>query len=228
LRCNRILLIGASLLMLVIACVVLSQTAIMFDDNVLFTAIFREGRNASKLLKAFAGLLMMNCTIGFAAGFFKWREVVKVFLIAQHFLIIFAIVCVLILSTVGNQNSLQVDQGDLKEGWIQVMQAIADGKDPESKFFDFISTIQEEGSCCGFDSSVDILQNPPKAQCSFQGDSCQVFVTDKISSESELFFQSFLASFAIVVACTFSLVFFVVRIVTQPLHHEDAGAFYYI
>jgi len=226
LACNRLLLMGSCVVQFIVSCFVVAQALHYMNNEVIFSIVYTIGNGTGSIIIICAGVIGANAVLGLFSSLYRQRSFVKVYLFLSVLLAAFQFVCAVLLSGVRNPDQLRVNDDQIKLGWEAVMDGIVTGSEDSANLLAFISEVQNDGRCCGYDSVTNQRQNPPEARCQFT-DTCKSYISTYIIEQVGVILQTYCVFVAFTLADVIMLFFFVVRVVPQPVHHEDPGGMYY-
>ncbi|GBG27620.1 Hypothetical Protein FCC1311_038432 [Hondaea fermentalgiana] len=209
-----------------VQCTSLQTSLYYMNHEVLFSVVYTAGGSTGFLVALCAGVIAANSVMGLFAALARHRGLLKVYLFASVLLGVFQFVCAILVAGARNPDQLRVQEFEIKRGWERVMDNVAAGGSDAADYFAFVSQIQNDGRCCGYDSIEDELQNPAAARCSFE-DTCKEYLATYIIEEVTAVLRTYCVFVSLSLADTIMLFAFVVRVVPQPVHHEDPGGLYH-
>lgn len=208
-----------------ISCFILSEAVEVLRNSVLFASIYPSSRGTAVIVAVCASLFAANCALGFVGAYHRLRNTTKFFLFFSFMLLLFQMVCIILIQ--GSTDQLIVQDKEFKQGWIQVMATIVNDEDADGRYLSFVSDVQDAGQCCGYDSVADPEQNPEAVRCSHDVP-CQEFLVALIESQISSLLSTYIVFFAATLVDFVALLLCLVRLVPQPVHHEDPGGYYVV
>jgi len=221
------MLLGVTLVLGVVNVVILSQALGAINQDPLFVYIYPSARQTGQLVCLGAAIFIGDAVIGFVAGFKRYVGVVKFFMFFTFGMLIFNLVCFQLVKGLGEEDQLKVQVLEFKQGWMDAVAEVAAGNDESGVLTGFFSDLSNAGNCCGFDSTTDLAQNPAVLRCS-RSEPCQEFLAAHVSEEIQSLSQKYIVLAGLMATIFAALVFFLIRVIPQPVHREFAGGYYYV
>jgi len=188
----------------------------------MFAYIYTSTRLSGVIAIVCSSGFMLAAVIGFLGALKRSAAVIKLFFILSLFLTVGEIFCALVLSGASNPNAIQVRNNEFLEGWISVVEKV----EQDNNFLAFISKIQSDNQCCGFDSVSDPTQNPASLNCANMT-TCNIYLPALIADQVNSILTMYMLLLSLNSMILILLGFILIRIVPKPVHHEVAGAYYY-
>mmetsp|Transcript_24002 Transcript_24002/g.42323 ORF Transcript_24002/g.42323 Transcript_24002/m.42323 type:complete len:220 (-) Transcript_24002:556-1215(-) len=218
---------GSIVIIGVVNSVVLIQALKKMNSEVLFANLYVSTRSVGEIVLLVCCLMLGNALLGFVGAYNRSRNVIKVFFLVLFLLLILNLCAIVMLDGMAVPDQLKVQETEFRQGWEGIVANVVEGEDPSGIYETFLSKISTVGKCCGYDSTTSELQNPEQLGCS-QVATCKMYIDTFIQEEIASLVLSYLILLVLMAIDYIILVFFIVRIVPQPVHHEDPGGWYYV